>query len=86
MDKCYIEYDQGGRRKSRPSTEAGEPGDYVFAACTPMWFFWRTLLQGFGELFLEEMTNYISFIVLIFTFIVLNVVLLNLLIAIMSGT
>lgn len=87
LDKCNIEYnDPSSRRKSRASTEAGEPADYVFAACTPAWFFMRTLLQGFGELFLEEMINLPSFIILILTFVILNVVLLNLLIAIMSGT
>ena len=114
LDKCNIEYnepsDPNGRRKQRASSEAGEPADYVFAACTPTWFFTRTLLQvktskhqqekiqgmdtkfqsthlqGFGELFLEEMTNIVSFIILIVTFVILNVVLLNLLIAIMSGT
>ena len=48
--------------------------------------FQSTYLQGFGELFLEEMTNIVSFIILIVTFVILNVVLLNLLIAIMSGT
>lgn len=86
MDKCNVEFGQDDRRKPRTSGEAGEPGDYVFAACTPLWFFWRTLLQGFGELFLEDMTNGVSFFFLIMTFVMLNVVLLNLLIAIMSGT
>ena len=86
MDKCNVEFGQDDRRKLRAPKEAGEPGDYVFAACTPLWFFSRTLLQGFGELFLEEMTNFVSFFFLIMTFVMLNVVLLNLLIAIMSGT
>jgi len=44
------------------------------------------IFQGFGELFLDEMTNEWSVAIVILTFIFLNVVLLNLLIAMMSGT
>ena len=44
------------------------------------------IFQGFGELFLDEMTNELSVAILIVSFIFLNVVLLNLLIAMMSGT
>jgi len=74
IDKCRL--------------EAGDPGagDYVYAVCMSSWWFLRTLLQAFGELFLEEMNNEVSVVIMFAAFIVLNVVLLNLLIAIMSGT
>lgn len=61
-------------------------GEAGFASCLDIWWVLRTFLQGFGELFLDEMENTISFFCAIVAFIVLNVVLLNLLIAMMSGT
>lgn len=44
------------------------------------------IAQGFGELFLDEMSNFVSVVIMVFAFIVLNVVMLNLLIARMSDT
>ena len=45
------------------------------------YWFMRTLFQSFGEFFLEELDNDASVIFLIITFLVLNIVLMNLLIA-----
>ena len=50
------------------------------------WWIVRTIWQGFGELFLEDMTNALAVIIVLMAFITLNVILLNLLIAMMSGT
>jgi hypothetical protein len=66
---------------------AGDPdgADYLFASCIDNTGYLRTLLQGFGELFLDEMTNLIALCIMVVAFIILNVVMLNLLIARMSG-
>ena len=50
------------------------------------WWFIRTLFQGFGEVYLNEMQNGLMVAFVIFGFVLLNIVLLNLLIAMMSGT
>ena len=92
VDKCEVEIGDSqtlnatlnGRRGT--VYEAGEAGDFVYASCSTLWPFYRTLFQGFGEFFLEEMTNELSVIFLVLTFLILNVILLNLLIAMMSGT
>jgi len=74
IDKCHL--------------IAGDPeaADYSEASCLPSWWFVRTLLIGFGDLYLDEMTNVPAVFGAIVAFVVLNVVLMNLLIAIMSGT
>jgi len=74
IDKCHL--------------VSGDPemADYSVANCLSFWWFLRTLLQGFGELYLEEMTNVVAVMVAIAAFVILNVVLMNLLIAMMSGT
>lgn len=72
--KPYLEQD---------SCADGEAG---FASCLGIWWLLRTFLQGFGELYLEEMENSIVFVMAIAAFLMLNVMLLNLLIAVMSGT
>ena len=49
--------------------------------CFPGYNLYRTFFQSFGELFLEDMRNEISVVVLVVTFFVLNIMLMNLLIA-----
>ena len=46
----------------------------------------RPLFQSFGEFFLEEMPNPYSIVVLLLNFVILNIVLMNLLIAMMAST
>jgi len=86
LDKCNIE--GSSRRQGQTFMEAGEPGDYLYMSCNQNFVhtFLRTWFQGWGELFLDEMTNNESVLVLIVAFLILNVVLLNLLIARLSGT
>eukprot|EP00293_Proteomonas_sulcata_P014149 CAMPEP_0184298546 /NCGR_PEP_ID=MMETSP1049-20130417/9339_1 /TAXON_ID=77928 /ORGANISM="Proteomonas sulcata, Strain CCMP704" /LENGTH=530 /DNA_ID=CAMNT_0026608707 /DNA_START=47 /DNA_END=1639 /DNA_ORIENTATION=+ len=60
-----------------------EMADYK---CTSWWFFVRTFFQAMGEPMLVEHRTDASVITLVFLFIIMNVVLLNLLIAIMSNT
>ncbi len=60
--------------------------DSLYMSCRPAYFFMRTLFQSFGEFFLEELDNDASVIFLILTFLVLNIVLMNLLIAMMAST
>ena len=88
VDKCEVEIGGSQTLNGRRGTvyEAGEAGDFVYASCSTLWPFYRTLFQGFGEFFLEEMTNELSVLFLVLTFLILNVILLNLLIAMMSGT
>mmetsp|Transcript_34109 Transcript_34109/g.80903 ORF Transcript_34109/g.80903 Transcript_34109/m.80903 type:complete len:264 (+) Transcript_34109:15-806(+) len=50
------------------------------------WWFTRTVLQSFGEFYVEEMTTGISIVWLIILFGVVNLILFNLLIALMSHT
>ena len=54
--------------------------------CRSTYILLRTLFQSFGDFYLDEMANTPAVFYLIFTFILLNVVLLNLLIAMMSST
>jgi hypothetical protein len=56
--------------------------------CQPSYILVRTLFQSFGDIstYLPEMTNSPAIIFLIFVFVLLNVVLMNLLIALMSST
>ncbi len=54
--------------------------------CRSTYILLRTLFQSFGEFYLDEMANTPAMFYLVFTFILLNVVLLNLLIAMMSST
>ncbi|KAJ1482776.1 hypothetical protein T484DRAFT_2637325 [Baffinella frigidus] len=58
----------------------------MYAGCTTWWWFSRTVLQSFGEFSLEEMTTGISIIWLMILFMVVNLILYNLLIALMSST
>lgn len=60
--------------------------DMLYMSCRPAYFFMRTLFQSFGEFFLEELDNDASVIFLVVTFLVLNIVLMNLLIAMMAST
>ena len=60
--------------------------DSLYMSCMPSYFFMRTLFQSFGEFFLEELDNDASVLFLILTFLVLNIVLMNLLIAMMAST
>ena len=60
--------------------------DKPFISCVPSYFFLRTLFQSFGDFFLDEMHNDIAVVALILTFLTLNIVLMNLLIAMMAST
>jgi len=63
----------------------GDDALYMSCRHNAYWFM-RTLFQSFGEFFLEELDNDASVIFLIITFLVLNIVLMNLLIAMMAST
>jgi hypothetical protein len=56
-----------------------------WASCHWSYIFIRPMFQSFGEFSLSEMKTAPSLIFLIFTFLVLNLVLMNLLIAMMAG-
>ena len=55
----------------------------MYAACTTWWWFTRTLMQSFGELSLDQMTTGISIVWLIALYVFINLILFNLLIALM---
>eukprot|EP00290_Baffinella_frigidus_P005867 CAMPEP_0180138028 /NCGR_PEP_ID=MMETSP0986-20121125/12607_1 /TAXON_ID=697907 /ORGANISM="non described non described, Strain CCMP2293" /LENGTH=531 /DNA_ID=CAMNT_0022079689 /DNA_START=1 /DNA_END=1596 /DNA_ORIENTATION=- len=58
----------------------------IYATCTPGWWFIRTVLQSFGEFSLDQMTNFVSIFWIGVVFVTFNLVLFNLLIALMSST
>ena len=58
----------------------------MYLQCKWEYVFLRTIFQSFGELFLEDIRNIASAIILIVIFVILNVVMMNLLIAQMSAT
>ena len=55
-------------------------------SCNPAYFFIRPLFQSFGEFSLGEMNNSASIILVVTTFVMLNLMLFNLLIAMMTST
>ena len=57
-----------------------------YMQCQRMYVFWRTLLQSFGEFFQEDMHNGFSMALLVLVFFLGNVILMNLLIAMMAQT
>ena len=59
---------------------------YEYLSCWQSYWFFRTLFQSFGEFYLDEMTNAWAVIFVITMFFLMNVVLMNLLIAMMSNT
>jgi hypothetical protein len=87
LDNCHVlnvkTYNSKPKADTLPSSAAS---GYMFSECLPQWWFFRTVLQGFGELFIEDMNNVLSVLIVTAAFIVLNVILLNLLIAMMAGT
>jgi hypothetical protein len=58
----------------------------LYMKCIPVNFFLRTLFQSFGEFFLDDMGNLTSLIFFILLFIITNVLLMNLLVALMTST
>lgn len=60
--------------------------DYQYVNCWQSWWFMRTVFQAFGEFYLDEMTNDWSVIFVVLIFFLMNIVLMNLLIAMMAGT
>jgi len=94
-DKSAGEASLTGAGMSRPQYGGGaaaslqEPADqedFEYVTCWPSWWFVRTIFQAFGEFYLDEMTNDWSVLVVIVIFFIMNVVLMNLLIAMMAGT
>ena len=69
-------------------TDFGEHSSDLYMQCanSRFYLFFRTIFQSFGELFLEDARNEMSIVVIIFLFLVFNIVMLNLLIAQMSNT
>jgi hypothetical protein len=67
-------------------SEAWSISDSGRSSCHWSYIFIRPMFQSFGEFSLAEMNNSPSLIFLVLTFFVLNLVLMNLLIAMMSGT
>ena len=61
----------------------GQADGGMYMACTTWWWFTRTVMQSFGELSLEEMTTGISIVWLIALYVFINLILFNLLIALM---
>ena len=59
---------------------------YEYVSCWRSYWFVRTVMQAFGEFYMDEMTNDWSIVVVILTFFIMNVVLMNLLIAMMAST
>jgi len=55
--------------------------DYEFVTCWPSWWFFRTVFQAFGEFHLDEMSNDWSILIVIVVFFLMNIVLMNLLVA-----
>jgi hypothetical protein len=58
----------------------------LYMKCIAVNFFFRTLFQSFGEFFLNDMGNLTSLIFFILLFIITNVLLMNLLVALMTST
>jgi hypothetical protein len=58
----------------------------LYMKCIPFNFFLRTFFQSFGEFFLDDMGNLTSLIFFILLFIITNVLLMNLLVALMTST
>lgn len=55
--------------------------DYEYVTCWQSWWFVRTVFQAFGDFYLDEMTNDWSVIFVLVIFFLMNIVLMNLLIA-----
>ena len=77
--------DAGGGAASSKQVPADQE-DFEYMHCWQSWWFFRTLFQAFGEFYLDEMTNDLSIVIVIALFILMNIVLMNLLIAMMAGT
>jgi hypothetical protein len=58
----------------------------LYMKCIPSYFFFRTLFQSFGEFSLDDMGNSTSLFVLVVLFIITNILLMNLLVALMTST
>ncbi len=58
----------------------------LYMKCIPVNFIIRTLFQSFGEFFLDDMGNFTSLLFFIILFIITNVLLMNLLVALMTST
>ena len=70
----------------RPECDADNEEERLWMSCRPSYFILRTLFQSFGDFYLEEMNNDAGVAFVIITFLILNVVLMNLLIAMMAST
>ena len=57
-----------------------------FSCQKPSYWFTRTMFLSLGELFLEDMHSFLAIIVAAVTFLFINIMLINLLIATMSST
>jgi hypothetical protein len=58
----------------------------IYMKCIPFNFFVRTLFQSFGEFFLDDMGNLTSLLIFFLLFIITNILLMNLLVALMTST
>uniref|UniRef100_A0A7S0EPH8 Ion transport domain-containing protein n=1 Tax=Hanusia phi TaxID=3032 RepID=A0A7S0EPH8_9CRYP len=71
-DTCLVDYEQ--------------LDSYNYVTCYSIWWIYRTMLMSWGDFHIEEMTSDASILFFIMAYIVLNIILLNLLIALMSDT
>lgn len=85
VDSCGPMTEGGsGRRVNGMGLTSEER--YEFMSCWRSYWFFRTVFQAFGEFYMDEMTNTWAVIFVIMVFLLLNVVLMNLLIAMMAST
>jgi hypothetical protein len=87
QDNCYVTGVNLTMVKPEGDVLPSAPAEsYLYHECLPVWWLLRSVWAGFGQIALEEMTNTLAIFVSLIAFVILNVVLVNLLIALMSGT
>ena len=79
---CSADVDDDGNAR-----EWSDPHSDLYMSCERQsyWVF-RTVYQSFGEFFLEEAHSQLTVVILAIAFLILNIMLMNLLIAMMSST
>merc|ERR1719183_2083029 len=75
---------EGGKSRRDEGRGLTSEERYEFMSCWRSYWFFRTVFQAFGEFYMDEMTNSWAVVFVIMVFLLLNVVLMNLLIAMMA--
>ena len=83
LNFAVLLFDAGTAKPYLDRDSCGD-GEAGYASCIQIQWFLQTLLQGFGELFLDEVEHGASFYLALIAFTALNIMLLNLLIAVTS--